>query len=1126
MTKQQAFAIQELLGHEWTDELVGFPWAAADLPAIVDEAGAPLAAQLSDGKVWFKVAHLAAFGPVTFKAARGGAAQPACASAALEGDAMVLSNGVIDVKVPAARTCAPASEGQCLPGPLMGLRRIGGPWIGAGSLCVSPDLAISAIRFETVEEGPHWCMYAVTYAADAARTYRVEYRLRAGCAHVEVHEHSSLCYEASWDLDIHPGLAPTRTASGHHPTADKTTSRTLVYDGRMHLGDMQAPDQNMHFFSDDFDIFSFAGEQGALCLAALDDGDWTYIPENGISMLPLAGPKLVLRASAKAGVRKWAVLLADAAPCLDEDFYGTPGAVLRRKYETTLDRVKDLVLEWEELPADQRPYAICSKEDVERARERFKTFEPLRRYGEFIDRDAELVQGQFDAGGHYPLNDERREDPMSAWLVAPDPAVAEKLKRALIEGLRIRVDAFLGREGHRAGIITSINLGRTLRPFMHMYDILAPHLAFTPDEKRYFMAAAAFLAYKSDDRHYWNADAIVLHSDHPRSCHRSAWFSSRESDWCTYNIDTAPHNFHVDVYTGGGSVALTFPRHPCARAWIDRTISFVERELDNWIFANGAFIESATYTLATMLWWVPFLAALKHAHIKNYFLDERWQRLCYGLTRLQGPYDCRIDRHSFTVMGDAMYPSGGANVLAWCAHLGREDSAYSSALMGAWERAGRQLNNPGQQGLSFYDALFIDPSLPGRPVTGLPSEHVDGLGLVLRHAHGTRDEVFFFIKCGKIYSHFHYDEGAFFVFADQVPLLDEYGVQYGHGTDEDGSTVPGHAPRCHNAISFSGTPTDRECYNRGVVTRFTTTPFADYAVCEMPVHLLHMKPDMSLWGFTGEEAPYGWWRRHILFVKPHGFFFYDEIESEFTATLDLNFKADRFESLGALSRVYKGRYGTDIPVCVNLPTGAPVRDGRVDMQAIASCFPKFSTMEKVPQAMKDTFYNQLSMHVATGPDTDFSWAFAWAGPDQRPRLAPLDGGAPGSVLTLAGREVRALVAPWLKSAVVHETEDFAYRGWAGAAVAHANGTREYLQLCGTRIGAPGGVDIEGDGPFRAFVRPGALVIETDGPARWLTISGTPADCVTCDGCPLVVERLASGASRITVPGGPHRFECR
>ncbi|HOF88079.1 MAG TPA: heparinase II/III family protein, partial [Armatimonadota bacterium] len=749
---------------------------------------------------------------------------------------------------------------------------------------------------------------------------------------------------------------------------------------------------------------------------------------------------------------------------------------------------------------------------------------PLRRYGEFLDRDAPLVMGQYQSSGHYPLDDEHREDPMSAWLMEPDAGIAETLKRGLLEGIRLRVDAFLGPQGNRADLAGAIDLGRMLRPFMHMYDILAPHLQFTPEERRYFRAAVAFLCYKIESPHYWNADAIVLHSDHPQSPHRTAWFPSRDADWCTYNLDTAPHNFHIDLYTAMGSAAAIFPGHPCSRRWLDRAVSYVERELDNWIFTNGAYIESATYTLGTLGWWIPFFAVLKNARVKNYFLDERFQRLGYALARMLGPFDRRIQRHSFTVMGDAMYPSGYGNTLAWMAGLGREDPTFSATMMAAWQQTGCQLNAPGQQGQSFYDAIFLDPNLPAEPLKDLPSEHLDGLGLILRDSHGTPDEVYFFLKCGKIYSHFHYDEGAFFVFADGVPLLDEYGIQYGSGTDENGQRVPGNAPRCHNAISFSGTPTDRECYNRGYVTRFISQAYADYAVCEMPVHLLYMKPELSLWGFQGEEAPYGWWRRHILFVKPYGFFFYDQLESEFTATLDLNFKADTYRTVADLHRVYRGRYGTDIPVCVNFPTDRAIRDGRIDMHATASSFPKFSTMASVAQEIKDNFYHQVSMHVETGPNTDFSWAFAWSQPEAQAMLRPLRGGAPGSILERADGVTRAIIAPAFKPAVSLQQDGMRYAGWAGAVTERPGGAMELIQMAGKVIGASAGMQLHGDGPFRAVMHGQQATIEIDGRARWLEVHGVNIRRQVLNGREVETEPASdNGARRIAVPAGPQQL---
>jgi hypothetical protein len=1107
------FRLREHLNHEWADELVGFPWEGRTCPWVTGPDGRELPAQLSGGKVWFVVDRLPALGSAEFQAEGEAAARTPCASAAREGDAMVLSNGRIGLRVPASQSCAAAagSEEQALPGPLLGIRHGDGPWIGRGVLRASPDQAISEIRFETVEEGPLWCAYAVRYLA-GDKEYRVAYRLDAGAARVQIAEHSLLCHDARWEFDIHPGFEPRRAAYGHHSTQGRTRIIDLEFSGRQHLGDVQAPDQPTHFFRDDFDVYAFLNDRLALGLCAVRDGDWTCLSQNSISMLPGAGPSLLWRATCKAGKRVWLAYFGDAGDHVAEgDWTATPGGRLRREYETTLDWVKDLVLEWEEEPAGPRPYAACTREDLERAQRLFRDWEPLKRYGEFLDRDAELAQGQYDSHGHYPLDENRREDPMCAWLMRPDPAVADKLKRGLIEGLRRRVDIFLGPHGHRGYVVGAIDMGRTLRPFAQMYDILAPHLEMSEPERRYLRAAFAFLASKAADRHYWNAEAIVLHSDHPKSSHRTAWFPSRESDWATYNVDTAPHNFHIDLYTGLGAIALAFPGHPCSRDWVDRTLSYIERELDTYVFPTGAFIESATYTLAVMHWWVPYFAMLRNARIRNYFLDERFQRMGRCLARVVGPYDRRLRRHSFTVMGDANYPSGGGDTLAWVACLGREDAEFSAVMMGAWEDTGRQLNNPGQQGLSMYDALFIDPSLPAKPLRGLTSEHVNGLGLILRSGHGTEDEVYFFIKCGKIYSHFHHDEGAFFAFADQVPILDEYGVQYGTGTDEAGRPLPVHAPRCHNGISFTDVPTDREAYNRGFVTRFLTQEYADYAVCEMPVHLLYMKPGLSTWGFQGEEAPYGWWRRHILFVKPHGFFFYDELESEFAAALDLNFKADRYETRGGLSRIYRGRYGTDIPVCVNLPAGAAARDGRMEIEGTTTSFAKFSSMEAVDPEMKRTFYHQAYMHVPAPAGTDFSWAFGWARPEAQATFAPLPGGSPGSVLTLNGGAVRALVAPWLRRAVRHEDAAVVYEGWAGAVVERPDGGIELIQMNGNVVGRPGGVTVEGDGPFRATVRDGRVELETDGRARWITVRGVRPGEVASDG--RVRRETAGGEER-------------
>ena len=212
----------------------------------------------------------------------------------------------------------------------LGVRQADGAWFGRGSFHGSPEQTITDIRFETVEEGALWCSYAVVYQA-GERAYRVEFRFEAGMPHVCITEHSRLGHDAAWLFDIYPGFAPTQAAYGHHRTWGATAVIELDYSGRQHLGDVQAPDQNIHFFVDDFDTFTFMNDTVALGLAAARDGEWSYIPQNPISLRPLAGPALDWRASCKAGHRVWHLLLASAGEIVAEgDYFSTPAARVRR----------------------------------------------------------------------------------------------------------------------------------------------------------------------------------------------------------------------------------------------------------------------------------------------------------------------------------------------------------------------------------------------------------------------------------------------------------------------------------------------------------------------------------------------------------------------------------------------------------------------------------------------------------------------------------------------------------------------------------------------------------------------------------------------------------------------------
>ena len=95
--------------------------------------------------------------------------------------------------------------------------------------------------------------------------------------------------------------------------------------------------------------------------------------------------------------------------------------------------------------------------------------------------------------------------------------------------------------------------------------------------------------------------------------------------------------------------------------------------------------------------------------------------------------------------------------------------------------------------------------------------------------------------------------------------------------------------RRHNVVEFAG----RECYNRGNVTTFRSAPYGDFFIAEMPIHVLYIPDGLGQWGFKGEEGPFGWWRRYVMYVKDADYFaIYDEIESPYQTQFHLHCQAE------------------------------------------------------------------------------------------------------------------------------------------------------------------------------------------------------------------------------------------
>ena len=1110
------FTLTDHLEHRWVDELVGFP--LPELPAgmrlaVRDDAGRRLPCQIAerDGakRVYFIVDELAPLTARSFTLVTDDEDTEITITDRVADGVLEISNGRCAFRLPMSQSL-PAHD--AVPAPLLGARRGDGAWIGEGRIYLSSHLTPVALETCEVESGPLWRSWQLIYRFAGGAEYRVTVKLFAGRSYLEITEESSLCRQSHWEFSLREGLQPDH--SWTHPISSNAHRLYPIDYAKEsgNLGAIQMPNYSGIWVPDDYYYFALFQRDGAQrdCVAPIgvNGGFWDYPYENQIDINVTPQRDIYLRLSITAGHRRWLLLLTDRDAVLDtQPYYLNPLNETAKKYETPLDKVKDYVLAWDDVPQERRPFALADREQLAHARQLAREYPKLAAYRASLNPDLPGDYTYYHAGTHRTFAPDYRNDPAALYVTAETAAERKKqaafCKDVVLTGLRHRAAAMLDNGGHLDENCASINLGRGLRPWSALYDFAAAEGVFTPEEASWARAVFAFFSYKIEDPDFWPADHLVFRDDHPRSAHRTHWFPRRQHDWTFYNIDNIPHNFHGDLWSAWGCMAMTFPTHPRSRRWVERTLEFWETELTCWVFPDGPWLESSTYTLNSFKDYLIYCRMLANARIRNYFTDERLQRAFRCVVEQLSPYDERIGGTSLLVMGDANYPNSFGYVLGWMAGLAREDAAFAAQMNAAWKTTGEYLVEPGRFGLNFCDFLFQNPAGAQAELPVLPSKWYHGLGAFLRHAHRTPDELLVAIKAGIIYSHFHEPEGTFQLWWNSTPLCDEYGVQYGTGVNGVSTSVPA----CHNCVEIPGHPLT---YNKGDITTFLTSESFDYVVVEAPEQVAFLRENEGLWGFKGEVGPAGWHKRHFFFVKPYYLFIYDDLECPYPSRYHLNVKADAMEQRGNQVH-FAGRYGVDMEFLALDLGERQLQHGEFDVRPHGS-------QDFVPP---EDFYRQLQLTIPAQPRQHFSTLLV-PHAQAEPVTVASDTATGGAIIQRGPARERTMLSP--QSREVNDGK-LVFHGQAGA-IRQESGDLTLLQAHGTRIGLTDLLVIDGDGPFTAVRHAdGRLTVTTDGVGRWLTLTGNNCTRATCDGQPVELESLPDGGVRLYVPAGGHLVEC-
>ncbi|MFW5856744.1 MAG: hypothetical protein ACOCX4_02615 [Planctomycetota bacterium] len=466
-----------------------------------------------------------------------------------------------------------------------------------------------------------------------------------------------------------------------------------------------------------------------------------------------------------------------------------------------------------------------------------------------------------------------------------------------------------------------IGFSRWLRGMLLGYEILRRDAWLSDEQLRTLNAYFVFAARRICDEGRWPHSKSWKHPDHPESTRDFYAYGGEHKPDRLVWTNSLP-NFQSDPLCALAQISAVFPDHPDALSWRRKAIEDIERQLDAYMGDSGAWEESINYALYTFSYFVITFRTLKQRCGIDYFMDTRVRKMADWLCRFFGPRDKRFDAWTWPGIGNAVLPQqGGQFLLAYASELPVDDP-LRHACMAIYQR-----QEPILTLAEHYPAVFAGMARVPDRAYDLPrcaSEHMDEIGVAMRHRHLEEKESYLFQKIGFWKDHYENDESAFNWYAKGTPLCMEYGTY----TQDAGIGAS------HNIVEIP----DQDALRRGYLAGLVFSPAFDYTHCEMPVTL------KLLWGrvrtfeeidnrdktqdrtttpyhYIGDANPVGpktWKVRKLLFVKPDYLAVFDRVYGDVPHRYNLHAVADAFEDAGGAVRA-AGRFDLDLEVLVQHP---------------------------------------------------------------------------------------------------------------------------------------------------------------------------------------------------------------
>ncbi len=776
--------IKDWTGRGFAPDLVNYkikmPENGGKTIRVIDADGRSLPVQITPaakGQATLSfVAEVAPGGTAKYELRNGGPAAKPAVTVSKEGGALILSNQMLAVKLPAPMENAydqPVAA-NTLPAPITAFRGTDGNWRGAASILTKR--AVKKLSIKQTANGPVFVetLYRLDYAEGGYWEVRVRVTDRAPFAKVtEEYDLAGPKNQHYWQLDISKGwnadAAEHMFVAGQgygpvkYPTLAKEekTRASGPSVGAEFPGGGGAPTRCIHHDSCWGSRYvSYYGIHNAdarkanpdnyplAIVAPLHKGAWrransinVYVKNNQATMrFPLDVAPISWKNEpasdvspfschehdpslpVSTGRRVWALVLAKPTRLVDG--YGKKktlgiGYAVRDLYGMVgLDRYKDFVLEWPDKKVEYPRVFITPKK-------------------------ADKYRKAVAANPKFPL---------LPWLkkyywFTQDDAVAAKEVKEVHKQLHRNVDYIIK--------ALSIHHHHTLahygEPIGHAESILSWPKLPAADRKQ-IRARLALLAY------------LLVEPDVT-----SAGNSSHHGN----------PNMGISRLMDRSNVAALIPDHPMHKQWSEYMASFMAYKTGSFMAPAGAWFEyGASYHMHGYSKILRGMAGVFSDNASPSDLLWNYHRVDFDYyMNLLSPMDPRYGARTIPGMANATTGSGPQFIQSMGLADDR-DPAFAAEQYWAWIESGKFVKGADAVTLFAMARPWIKPKAPK-----LTSRSYPGFGVVFR-AHQGQDETCLYLRSGYLWSHWSQDQGNLLLYSKGAVLLPPQPYQYGGPKDK------------------------------------------------------------------------------------------------------------------------------------------------------------------------------------------------------------------------------------------------------------------------------------------------------------------------------------------------------